>query len=127
MFRMIFGSDVQSFAAKDTVFALALTAGNMVFNIIANASFRLAADSANWRGFLVWQVIGNLAGLITVLTLTGLLRFVPLHVAYPLTAGLAVLGVQVVAAGLFFHETISSAQWLGTLLVVLGILLISGH
>ena len=127
MFRMIFGSDVQSFAAKDTVFALALTAGNMVFNIIANASFRLAADSANWRGFLVWQVIGNLAGLITVLTLTGLLRFVPLHVAYPLTAGLAVLGVQVVAAALFFHETISSAQWLGTLLVVLGILLISGH
>jgi multidrug transporter EmrE-like cation transporter len=127
MFRMIFGSGVQSFAAKDTVFALALTAGNMVFNIIANASFRLAADSANWRGFLVWQVIGNLAGLITVLTLTGLLRFVPLHVAYPLTAGLAVLGVQVVAAALFFHETISSAQWLGTLLVVLGILLISGH
>jgi multidrug transporter EmrE-like cation transporter len=124
---MIFGSGVQSFAAKDTVFALALTAGNMVFNIIANASFRLAADSANWRGFLVWQVIGNLAGLITVLTLTGLLRFVPLHVAYPLTAGLAVLGVQVVAAALFFHETISSAQWLGTLLVVLGILLISGH
>ncbi len=127
MFRMTFRSQVQSLAGKDTALAIALTAGNMVFNILANASFRVSATSPNWRGFLLWQVIGNLAGFITVLTLTGLLRFVPLHVAYPVTAGLAVIGVQVVAAGWLFHEVISPAQWLGTLLVVLGILLIGGR
>lgn len=102
-----------------------LVAANLIFNIVANAAFKLSAASATWRGFLVWQIVGNLAGFITVLTLTGLLRYVPLHVAYPVTAGLAVVGVQVVAARWLFDETISSAQWLGTLLVTLGIVLIT--
>jgi multidrug transporter EmrE-like cation transporter len=96
-----------------------------LFNIIANASFKMSAINFNWRGFLAWQVVGNLAGFITVLMLTGLLRLVPLHVAYPVTAGLAVVGVQVVAARWLFGETISSGQWLGTLLVITGIVLIS--
>lgn len=104
---------------------LVLVLGNLVFNIVANASFKLSAASPTWRGFLVWQIVGNLAGFITVLTLTGLLRYVPLHVAYPVTAGLAVVGVQVVAARWLFDEPISSAQWLGTLLVTLGIVLIT--
>lgn len=56
--------------------------------------------------------------------MTWLLRFVPLHVAYPVTAGLAVIGVQVLAARVLFAEPISSPQWLGTLLVVVGIGLI---
>ena len=97
----------------------------MVFNILANASFKVSALSGNWRGFLTWQVVGNLAGFITVLTLTGLLRFIPLHTAFTVTTGLAVLGVQVVASALFFHEQVTPAQWLGTLLVILGIALVS--
>lgn len=103
----------------------ALLAGNLLFNIVANAGFKLSAASSGWRGFLAWQIVGNLAGLITVLTLTGLLRYLPLHVAYPITAGLAVIGVQVVAARWLFGEAISSGQWLGTLLVVVGIVLVS--
>jgi len=63
--------------------------------------------------------------LITVLTLTWLLRYLPLHVAYPVTAGLAMIGVQVAAARWLFGEAISAGQWLGTLLVVTGIVLIS--
>jgi len=104
---------------------LVLVFGNLVFNIVANVGFKLSAASPTWRGFLIWQIIGNLAGFITVLTLTGLLRYVPLHVAYPVTAGLAVVGVQVVAARWLFAETIASGQWLGTLLVALGIVLIT--
>ncbi|MGQ9841752.1 MAG: SMR family transporter [Anaerolineae bacterium] len=103
----------------------ALLAGNLLFNIVANAGFKLSAASSGWRGFLAWQIVGNLAGLITVLTLTGLLRYLPLHVAYPITAGLAVIGVQVVAARWLFGEAISSGQWLGTLLVIIGIVLVS--
>lgn len=103
----------------------ALLAGNLLFNIVANASFKMSATSAGWRGFLAWQVIGNLAGFITVLTLTWLLRYLPLHVAYPVTAGLAVIGVQVAAAHWLFGEVISPGQWLGTLLLVVGIVLVS--
>ena len=107
-----------------SVFVVGMILVNLAFNILSNASFRISALSPTWRGILSWQVIGNLAGLVTVITLTVLLRYLPLSVAFPLTTGLTVLGVQMVAASWIFHEPISSRQWLGTLAVVLGILLI---
>jgi multidrug transporter EmrE-like cation transporter len=100
---------------------------NFAFNVIANASFKLSALGGSWPTFLWWQVAGNLAGFITVITLTWLLRYHPLHVVFPVTTGLAVLGVQVLAAAAFFHEPIGARQWLGTLLIVLGIVLIGGR
>ena len=125
--RTILRSDIRVSPIRGAIAPMALIGGNLLFNIIANASFKLSAASSGWRGFLAWQVIGNLAGFITVLTLTGLLRFVPLRVAYPVTAGLSIIGVQVGAARLFFREPISSTQWLGTLLVAVGIVLIGGR
>ena len=100
---------------------LALTLANLLFNVIANASFKISAGSGSLRGFLTWQVVGNLAGFITVLTLTGMLRYLPLHVAFPLTTGLAVIGVQLVAGRLYFGESVSNLDWLGAILVVAGI------
>lgn len=97
---------------------------NFIFNILANAGFKLSALSKDWRAFIFWQVVGNLSGFITVLTLTALLRYLPLSVAFPITTGLAVLGVQVVAAGWYFHEPIRPSQWVGSLLIILGIWLI---
>ena len=97
---------------------------NLIFNILGNSSFKLSALAANWKGMLSWQVVGNLAGLVTVLTLTGLLRYLPLHVAQPMVQGLAIIGVQIVAARFFFHESISPTQWLGMLVILAGILLI---
>lgn len=97
---------------------------NLAFNILSNASFRVSAMSETWRGIIIWQVVGNLAGLITVITLTWLLKYMPLSVAFPLTTGLTVLGVQMVAASWIFREPISQSQWLGTLAIVLGIWLI---
>lgn len=102
----------------------ALVIGCTVFNVVANASFKVAAQSPTWRGFVSWQVIGNLAGFVTVLALTGLLRFIPLTIAFPVTTGLAVIGVQVAAAAVIFHEPISISQWLGTGVIVLGIFLV---
>ena len=125
MFCINFRSSSQTWSASNAVTPIVLIGGNLLFNIVANSSFKLSAASSGWRNFLVWQIAGNLSGFITVLTLTWLLRYVPLHVAYPVTAGLAVVGVQVVAAGLIFHEPISPGHWLGTLLVVMGIVLIS--
>jgi multidrug transporter EmrE-like cation transporter len=104
-----------------SVILLGLLILNLAFNILANAAFKVSAFSPNWRGILTWQVIGNLAGFITVLTLTGLLRYMPLSVAFPLTTGLTIVGVQVVAAHFYFHEQISYVQWWGTLLITLGV------
>jgi len=103
---------------------LSLIVVNLAFNVLSNASFRLSAMSENWRGILTWQVVGNLAGLITVITLTWLLKYMPLSIAFPLTTGLTVLGVQMVAASWIFNEPISQQQWLGTMAIVLGIWLI---
>lgn len=97
---------------------------NLAFNILSNASFRVSAMSDTWRGLFTWQVVGNLAGLVTVITLTWLLKYMPLSIAFPLTTGLTVLGVQMVAASWIFNEPISERQWLGTMAVVIGIWLI---
>jgi multidrug transporter EmrE-like cation transporter len=118
---------MQALTSPSVALTFLLFGANLLFNIIANSSFKVSAGSSNWRGFLFWQVTGNLAGLVTVLTLTALLRSVPLRVAFPVTVGLAVIGVQVVGARLLFHEPISPAQWMGTLLVVAGIALIGGR
>jgi len=114
-------------AGNTSLATLSLIGANMLFNIVANASFKISAQGSNLRDFLFWQVVGNLAGLITVLTLTWLLRYIPLNVACPITTGLAVIGVQVFAARMLFHEAITPAQWLGVFLVVIGIALISGR
>lgn len=127
MFRTASPPAAPSLSAKQGLLVGALFLANLICNIVSNTSFKLSAASETWKTFLTWQVVGNLVGFLGVLSLTGLLRFVPLHVAYPLTVGMAVVGVQVVAAGALFREPISPAQWVGTGLIVLGILLIGGR
>ena len=127
MLRNSLSTLVQPLTGRMSLPTFFLIFSNLAFNIIANSSFKYSAVSANWRAFLGWQVLGNIAGFITVLTLTGLLRSIPLHIAYTLTAGLSIIGVQVIGARLLFNEAFTPAKWLGTLLIVLGIALISGH
>lgn len=102
----------------------ALIALNVVFSIVANAAFRVSARSETWSGVLTWQVAGNLAGFVTVVTLTGLLRYVPLTIAFPVTTGMSILGVQIVAARWIFNEPVNAMQWAGALLIALGIFLV---
>jgi multidrug transporter EmrE-like cation transporter len=111
--------------AKAVIISLILILANLLFNILANVSFKYSAGGPTWREFLFWQVVGNLAGLITVITLTWLLRFIPLHIAFPVTTGLTVIGVSLVASHWIFKEEVTNGQFLGTLLVVLGIVLLS--
>lgn len=123
MWGSLKGLASSSLWARSSAIVLALLVANVIFNVVSNAGFKLSAAGPNWRVFLYWQVIGNLAGFITVLTLTGLLKYIPLHVAFPVTTGLAVIGVQIFASAMYFHESISQTQWLGALLVSLGIVL----
>jgi multidrug transporter EmrE-like cation transporter len=127
MFRVRVPPRVHALPAQSAGLTMALFAANLLFNIVAHTGFKLSATSVGWRSFLGWQVMGNLAGFLAVLSLTGILRFLPLHVAYPVSAGLAVIGIQVIGARWLFHESISPAQWLGTALVVAGIMLIGGR
>ena len=80
----------------------ALILGNLGFTVLAKVSFKLSATSSDSRIFQFWQIAGNLAGFVGVLTLTWLLRLIPMHVAYPMTIRLAAVGVQVFAAWLPF-------------------------
>jgi multidrug transporter EmrE-like cation transporter len=105
-----------------TVLGLILV--NLAFNIAAIASFKMSALHSTVGGFLRWQVAGNLAGLMTVLSLTALLRHIPLNFAFTVTIGQAILGVDSVAGILIFRETITPTQWMGTLLVVAGVVLV---
>jgi len=109
------------------VILIVLLASNVLFQVIGNSGFKLSASSGDARGFWTWQVVGNLAGLASVITITVMLRFLPLSVVFPVTTGLTVIGIQVVAAGFLFRESISPVQWLGTLLVVVGISLIGSR
>ncbi len=120
-------AEVQSLLGRLSLLTASLVISNLFFNVLANASFKYSAASRDWQHFLGWQIVGNLAGFITVITLTWLLRYIPLHVAFPITTGLAVIGVQIASARLLFGEPVSTAQWLGTLLIVGGIMLIGGR
>jgi len=73
----------------------ALIALNVLFTIVANAAFRVSARSPTWNGVLTWQIVGNLAGLVTVVSLTGLLRYLPLTVAFPVTTGMGILRIWI--------------------------------
>jgi undecaprenyl phosphate-alpha-L-ara4N flippase subunit ArnE len=124
MFHNRFGGISSPGIQSTSVLVFWLIVVNLGFNVLSNAAFRVSALSPNWRGLLTWQVVGNLAGLVTVITLTWMLKYLPLSIAFPLTTGLTVLGVQMVAASWIFKESISERQWFGTLAIVLGIWLI---
>jgi multidrug transporter EmrE-like cation transporter len=126
MHRLPFASGGR-LVSQALVMPVILTAGNVLFNVIANSSFKLSSQGRSWREFLLWQVVGNLSGFIAVLIFTFLLRYLPLHVAFPLIQGLAIIGIQVAAASWLFHEVISPAHWVGTALIIFGILILGSR
>ncbi len=97
----------------------------LILVVASNIGLKLSALSQELRSFLWWQAVGNVLGFLGVLTLTLLLRLMPLHLAYALAYGLSFMGVQVVGARLFFHEAIAPVQWLGIVLITVGIAIVS--
>ncbi len=124
MIPAYFRAYIQALSEHSTAVIVVLLSGNLLFNILANSCFKVSSTSSTWRAFLVWQIIGNLAGLITVISLTGLLHYLPLSFVFPVTTGLAVIGVQIVSSRILFGESVTSTQWLGTLMIALGIVLV---
>jgi multidrug transporter EmrE-like cation transporter len=104
---------------------LLLLLADMGANTGAHICLKLSAAGKGVKRFLFWQMIGNLAGFAGVLAYTLILRTISLHVAYPLTEGLTAIGVQLVGALIVFHERIPRLAWIGTGLILCGIVLFS--
>lgn len=96
----------------------------LLFVTGSNVFLKLSADARETRVILAMFAAGNLAGFVGVLAYTGLLRTLPLHVAFPLSRGLVVLGVQVGAALLFFRESFTLREAAGVALVTAGMILV---
>ena len=77
------------------------------------------------QGFVWWQVVGNLAGFLSVIAFTFVLRLISLHLAFAVTAAFGVALVQVLGAHFLFHETSTSWQWFGVALITSGIFIVS--
>ena len=97
---------------------------HMSLNVLSNAGLKLSASGGGVKGYVSWQLVGNVAGFLGIQALPGLMALLPMHIAFPVSQGLAVIGTQVLAAHWFFKETITPLQWAGTVLVVAGIALI---
>jgi multidrug transporter EmrE-like cation transporter len=103
-----------------------LLLADVLANIGAHISLKRSAARKGLKLFLLWQVLGNLAGFAGVLAYTALMRGgMSLHVAYPLTEGLTAVGVQIVGGMIVFREKISAVTWVGTGLILSGIVLFS--
>ena len=102
----------------------ALLAAYFLFVTASNVFLKLSADAHGTAAFLVMFAAGNVAGFVGILAYTGLLRTLPLHVAFPLSRGLVVLGVQLLASVVFFRETFTLREAAAVVLVTAGIILV---
>ena len=98
---------------------------NIFFTVVSNLGFKWSAASSKPRDFLRWQVVGNVAGFLSVLALTGILRFIPLHLASAFTVGLGFVAIQFFGAHLVCGEAITASQWLGITLIAVGVVVVS--
>ena len=110
--------------ARGVFITLGLAALNQVMNIGATTGFAISGISENARSFIVWQIIGSFFGLGTQLTFAGLVRFTSVQLASAVGIGLAFLSAEVVTAYGIFHEPFTRTQWLGVVVVFLGLMLL---
>jgi drug/metabolite transporter (DMT)-like permease len=103
---------------------LGLTALNQLMNIGATSAFAVSGKSETSRGFLAWQLIGSIFGLGTQLTFAGLVRASSVQLASAIGIGLAFVSAEVFSAYGLFHEPFTRLQWLGVLVVFVGLMFI---
>jgi multidrug transporter EmrE-like cation transporter len=89
----------------------------------SNALVKLSAEAAWFWPFILPFAAGNVAGLGGVLIYSLMLKRMPLHIAFPLTRGFGVLGVQLAASLLLFHEALRPTEVAGAVMVTAGIIL----
>jgi len=87
--------------------------------------FKYASGAQGVKATILWFAVAGVAGTVSMIFYTLLLRYVPLHVGYAVLFGLGFVVVQVVAAKFILKEPVSLIQWIGGALMVAGIALIA--
>ncbi len=95
----------------------------LVFQVAAHIFLKFAAGATPLWAMIAFSV-GNLAGLVGVLTYTGLLKKLPLHLAFPVVQGLVALGVLAIGSYCIFHESFTRNEIIGCSLVLAGVILL---
>lgn len=116
---------VKSSALVQTLLIFGLVPLNQIFNVAATVGFANSGMAGSATGFIFWQIVGSLFGFGTQITFAGMVRFFSLRIANAVGIGLAFFSAQFFGAHLYFHEPFTPAQWAGTTLLFLGILLIA--
>jgi drug/metabolite transporter (DMT)-like permease len=109
--------------AAPITFGLAVL--NQIMNAGATTGFAMSGRSGNFKGFLLWQIIGSAFGLGTQLTFAGLVRYSSVQWASAIGIGLAFVSAEVFSAYAIFREAFSRLQWLGVAFVFIGLILIA--
>lgn len=97
---------------------------DIAFAVANNVCFKLSAQAKGWSAFVAYQAGGFVTGVICAILITGIYYYVPMHIALPIISGLVMVGIQIFAAGMIFHETIQFHQWAGTVLMIAAVALI---
>ncbi len=119
---------VASLGALQLLVVLGLVVVNQFFNVGATLSFAASGHAERLSTFVAWQIIGGVFGLGVNLTFAGLVRYWSLSFANVTGIALAFVSAQVFAAYMILHEPFAWPEWLGTSLVVVGVVLIAlGH
>jgi multidrug transporter EmrE-like cation transporter len=99
--------------------------GHTVMNVFSNIFYKKSADVKGIARFGLWQIVAGTFSFIGVLSYTFSLKYLPVSVAFPVTQGLAVVGVTIIGAWLVYKEKIQRIQWLAMALITIGILFVS--
>lgn len=91
----------------------------------AQVSFKQSTVVQGFWNFFLWQAIGNVVAFTGVLAETWLIKLTTLNVAFAVMGGFGFLSVQVLGAGLLYHERITAGQWIGTALIFIGVMLVA--
>ena len=109
----------------ENVIPVFLILGHTAMNVLSNIFYKKSAMVKGVGRFGLWQLIAGTFSFVGVLSYTFSLRYLPVSVAFPVTQGLAVVGVTIIGAWLVYKERIMKIQWMAIALVAGGILLVS--
>ncbi len=99
--------------------------GHTAMNVISNILYKKSVMVKGIARFGLWQIIAGTFSFVGVLSYTFSLKSLPVSIAFPVTQGLAVVGVTIIGAMLVYKEKIQRIQWLAMVLITIGILLVS--
>jgi multidrug transporter EmrE-like cation transporter len=96
---------------------------SIILNVAGNGLYKLASRYEGWTAIAI-TFGGMVVGAVTVILFSRSLVRLPLNVAFPVFSAVSIVAVAV-AASVFFHEPLSRNQALGSVVILVGVGLMS--